>query len=99
MNPPFNARDDRPTPDALKRQAHVMDDGLFEPGCAAPRRSCKPRGGLAIIARPQSLAPILAALAGRFGSAEIVPVHAARRRAGDPHRGAGSAGLARRACR
>ena len=36
----------------------------------------KPRGGLAIIARPVSLAPILAALAGRFGSAEIMPVHA-----------------------
>ena len=40
-----------------------------------PRRSCKPRGGLAVIARPQSLEPILAALAGRFGKVEILPVH------------------------
>src|SRR5688572_17256404 len=30
MNPPFNAAKDRPTPDALKQKAHVMEDGLFE---------------------------------------------------------------------
>ena len=52
-----------------------MEDGLFE---LDPERGgvTRPRGGLAVIARPVSLAPILAALAGRFGSAEILPVHA-----------------------
>jgi tRNA1(Val) A37 N6-methylase TrmN6 len=76
MNPPFNAAKDRPTPDALKQKAHVMEDGLFEAWIRSAAAVTKPRGGLAIIARPVSLAPILAALSGRFGSAEIMPVHA-----------------------
>lgn len=76
MNPPFNAAKDRPTPDTLKQKAHVMEDGLFESWIRSAAAVTKPRGGLAVIARPVSLAPILAALAGRFGSAEIMPVHA-----------------------
>jgi tRNA1(Val) A37 N6-methylase TrmN6 len=76
MNPPFNAAKDRPTPDTLKQKAHVMEDGLFESWIRSAAAITKSRGGLAIIARPVSLAPILAALTGRFGSAEIMPVHA-----------------------
>lgn len=76
MNPPFNAAKDRPTPDALKHKAHVMQDGLFEAWIRSAAAVVRPRGGLAIIARPVSLNPILSALAGRFGSAEILPVHA-----------------------
>lgn len=76
MNPPFNAEIDRATPDDLKRQAHVMEDGLFEAWLRTAAAIVRPRGGVAVIARPVSLAPILAALAGRFGSAQIVPVHA-----------------------
>ena len=74
MNPPFNAGHDRATPDALKRDAHVMPDGLFEHWIRSAAAVVKPRGGLAIIARPQSLQPILAALGNRFGKVEIVPV-------------------------
>ena len=75
MNPPFNAGHDRATPDALKRDAHVMPDGLFERWIRSAAAIVKPRGGLAVIARPQSLEPILAALGGRFGKVEIMPVH------------------------
>jgi tRNA1(Val) A37 N6-methylase TrmN6 len=75
MNPPFNTAADRATPDTLKRVAHVMDDGMFEAWLRSAAAVVKPRGGLAIIARPVSLAPILAAIEGRFGGAEIVPVH------------------------
>lgn len=75
MNPPFNAGEDRATPDALRREAHVMADGLFEAWVRSAAAVVKPRGGIAIIARPPSLASILDALAGRFGNAEIVPVH------------------------
>ena len=74
MNPPFNAEHDRATPDALKRDAHVMPDGLFERWIRSAAAIVKPRGGLAVIARPQSLQPILAALGNRFGKVEIVPV-------------------------
>jgi len=75
MNPPFNAAVDRATPDALKRQAHVMEDGLFESWVRTAAATVKPRGGLAVIARPASLRPLLDALAGRFGNAEILAVH------------------------
>jgi len=75
MNPPFNSRADRATPDALKRAAHVMEDGLFEVWLRTAAAIVKPRGGLAVIARPQSLSAILASLAGRFGAARILPIH------------------------
>ena len=75
MNPPFNAGVDRATPDALKRLAHVMDDDLFERWIRTAAAIVKPRGGLALIARPGSLHAILMAMAGRFGSAEIMPIH------------------------
>jgi tRNA1(Val) A37 N6-methylase TrmN6 len=74
MNPPFNAGHDRATPDALKRDAHVMPDGLFESWIRSAAAIVRPRGGLAVIARPQSLEPILTALGGRFGKVEIMPV-------------------------
>ena len=51
-----------------------MPDGLFERWIRSAAAVVKPRGGLAVIARPQSLEPILAALGGRFGKAEILPV-------------------------
>jgi tRNA1(Val) A37 N6-methylase TrmN6 len=75
MNPPFNTARDRATPDALKHQAHVMDDGLFERWIRSAAAIVRPRGALALIAKPGSLSAILAALSGRFGAAEIVPVH------------------------
>jgi tRNA1(Val) A37 N6-methylase TrmN6 len=75
MNPPFNAGHDRATPDALKRDAHVMPEGLFESWLRSAAAIVKPRSGAAIIARPQSMSEILAALSGRFGKLEILPVH------------------------
>lgn len=74
LNPPFNEGRDRPTPDMLKRDAHVMPADLFETWIRTAAAIVKPRGGIALIARPQSLAPILAALRGRFGGCRIVPV-------------------------
>lgn len=76
MNPPFNTDAHRASPDALRRQAHVMDQDLFERWTRTAAAIVRPRGGLALIARPSSLQAILAALRGRFGSAEIVPIHA-----------------------
>lgn len=74
-NPPFNAPGDRATPDALKRFAHVLEDGLLERWIKTAAAVVGPRGGLALIARPALLQPVLSALGGRFGSAGIVPVH------------------------
>lgn len=81
MNPPFNAAHDRATPDPLKQKAHVMGEGLFERWIRSAAAVVRPRGGIAVIARPDALAPLLAAAAGRFGALQIVPVHP---RAGAP---------------
>jgi tRNA1(Val) A37 N6-methylase TrmN6 len=75
MNPPFNAASDRASPDALRRAAHVMESGLFDQWLRTASAIVRPRGGLALIARPQSLGDILAALHGRFGGAMILPVY------------------------
>lgn len=82
MNPPFNDAVDRATPTDLKRAAHVMDGDLFGAWLRTAASIARPRAGVAIIARPVSLGPILAAMERRFGSAEMVAVHArASRRA------------------
>jgi tRNA1(Val) A37 N6-methylase TrmN6 len=75
MNPPFNAGHDRATPDELKRGAHVMPHGLFEAWLRSAAAVVKPKGGAAIIARPQSIAELLDALSGRFGKIEVLPIH------------------------
>ena len=75
MNPPFNAPHDRRTPDTLKESAHVMHDGLFEAWLRTAAAIVRPRGLLALIARPQSLADVLDAVDGRFGGAEILFIH------------------------
>jgi len=75
MNPPFNARRDRATPDVEKAKAHVMDDGLWQAWIRTAAAIVRPRGSFALIARPISIAEILAALAGRFGGVKIVPIY------------------------
>ncbi len=75
MNPPFNAGADRATPDELKRQAHVMEDGLFESWLRSAAAVARPRGGVSVIARPESLPVLLDALRGRFGNAELMAIH------------------------
>jgi tRNA1(Val) A37 N6-methylase TrmN6 len=75
MNPPFNSANDRATPDTLKRTAHVGHDGLLESWIRSAAAVVRPRGGLAVIIRPEMLPALLAAMNGRFGSAEIMPIH------------------------
>lgn len=75
MNPPFNLTRDRQTPDPVKAEAHVMHQGLFEQWIRTAAAIVRPGGGIAIIARPQSLQDLLAQLQGRFGALSIVPVH------------------------
>ncbi|MGL4404177.1 MAG: methyltransferase, partial [Notoacmeibacter sp.] len=75
FNPPFNDASDRQTPDATKAAAHVMSKTLFEDWLRTAAAILKPGGGMALIARPQSLREILAATGKRFGSIEIIPVH------------------------
>ena len=75
MNPPFNDGADRRTPDALKAEAHAMEDDLFARWIKTAGAIAKPGGQLSLIARPQSIAEIIAACKHRFGGIEITPVH------------------------
>jgi tRNA1(Val) A37 N6-methylase TrmN6 len=75
LNPPFNAGSDRKTPDPLKAEAHAMEsDDLFERWLRTAAATLKSGGQVSIIARPESMADILAALGKRFGGVEITPV-------------------------
>lgn len=75
MNPPFNAAADRRTPDALKADAHAMTEGLFESWIRTAGAILKPGGELSLIARPESIADIIAACGKRFGGLEITLIH------------------------
>lgn len=76
MNPPFNNPRDRATPDTLKAQAHIMHEGMFESWIRTASGILRPRGQVAIIARPDNLGDIFASLERRFGHITILPVHA-----------------------
>lgn len=75
LNPPFNASADRPSPDALRREAHVMGADLWEGWLRTAAAIVRPQGGVALIARPESLPAIFTALGGRFGGAELLAIH------------------------
>ena len=75
FNPPFNDPADRQTPDTTKANAHVMSETLFEDWFRTAAAIVKQGGGMALIARPQSLGDILNAIGKRFGALEIIPVH------------------------
>lgn len=75
MNPPFNADADRATPDDLKKEAHVMGEGLFGVWVRSAAAVVRPRGGIAVIARPEQVGVLLDAFRGRFGNAELKAVH------------------------
>nr|WP_274706792.1 methyltransferase [Allorhizobium sonneratiae] len=75
MNPPFNDGRDRLTPDALKAEAHAMDEDVFERWIRTAGAIMKPGGQLSLIARPESVAEIIAACGRRFGGIEITLLH------------------------
>ncbi|MEP9376547.1 methyltransferase [Aquabacter sp. CN5-332] len=75
-NPPFNMESaHRTSPDAGRALAHMADAGTLEDWATAAYRCLTPGGRLAMILRPTELAPLLATLEGRFGAAELMPVH------------------------
>jgi tRNA1(Val) A37 N6-methylase TrmN6 len=75
MNPPFNDGRDRKTPDPLKAEAHAMSEDLFEAWIRTAGAIMVPGGQLSLIARPQSVADILAACGRRFGGIELTAIH------------------------
>ena len=90
MNPPFHdAARQNVSPDPRRRLAHAAAPDLLRALDRAARAwLLKPRGVLTLIWRADGLAEVLAALAARLRRIAVLPVHAARRSAGDPRAGA-----------
>lgn len=75
-NPPFNAdARHQASPDGGRARAHMAGAGLIAGWTRAAYRCLTPGGVLCLILRPQDLAGLLAALDGRFGALELLPVH------------------------
>jgi len=76
MNPPFNdATRQNVSPDARRRLAHAAAPDALPQWLAAAAWLLRPGGALTLIWRADGLGEVLAALDGRFGGLEILPVH------------------------
>ena len=74
-NPPFlNPGDSRPSPNAARAMAHVLDAGGVEAWLRASLAILKPGGDFVLIFRADALADLLAACAGRLGALEALPI-------------------------
>lgn len=74
MNPPFND-ETRPSPDAMKRSAHVAPRGLLTVWIVAATALLRTGGTLTGIWRADARSDVLNALAADFGSILVLPVH------------------------
>lgn len=74
MNPPFNVAQN-PSPDAIRRAAHVASDRTLGQWLAAAARLLRPGGTVTLIWRADGLADVLTALAAEFGAITVLPVH------------------------
>lgn len=81
-NPPFHPPGDRPSPDVLRSAARsVPDRDFLARWLQVSAALLKPRGILALVARPENLGDIVAGAKGRLGDLRVMPVHS---RAGLP---------------
>src|SRR5262249_13206274 len=73
VNPPFDAEDEGRPPAQARRHAHVSDVSIDQWIAALADRL---RGGaaLTLIHRAEKLGEILAALDGRLGGGEVIPI-------------------------
>jgi tRNA1(Val) A37 N6-methylase TrmN6 len=74
MNPPFND-ETRPSPDRMKKRAHVASDKLLSSWIAAATRLLRADGSLTGIWRADGLARVLDALSKNYGAISVLPVH------------------------
>jgi tRNA1(Val) A37 N6-methylase TrmN6 len=74
MNPPFND-ESRPSPDRMKKRAHVAPGKLLANWITAATRLLRAQGNLTVIWRADGLAPVLDALSKNYGAISVLPVH------------------------
>ncbi|HZC54433.1 MAG TPA: methyltransferase [Xanthobacteraceae bacterium] len=74
MNPPFNAAQN-PSPDRVRRMAHVASDATLGQWLGAAARLLRPAGVVTLIWRADGLGDVLTALAVDFGAIAVLPIH------------------------
>ncbi len=75
-NPPFfDPVQVRASPDQGKARAHVLPRATLADWVQASLATLAPGGRFVMIHRPDTLSSILAAIAGRLGELELMPVH------------------------
>ncbi len=84
FNPPFNDLRDRASSDALRREAHVMTEDLFDRWIRTAAAIAAPNAWCAVIFRPRHLQDVLQAMQGRFGGLGAAVRPSPPFRAGDP---------------
>jgi tRNA1(Val) A37 N6-methylase TrmN6 len=77
-NPPYYMPDERPSPDAMRALAHVMDEGGLAAWLRTAAAILKPGGQLFLVWRPRQIAELLDAAKGRFGAIKLLPLHSRR---------------------
>lgn len=76
LNPPFYDPDvGTLSPHPRRANAHVIGRGGLEPWFRAAASVLKPGGRVVAIFRVDGIGDLIAALAGRFGAAAILPIH------------------------
>jgi tRNA1(Val) A37 N6-methylase TrmN6 len=74
MNPPFND-ETRPSPDRMRKRAHVAPGKLLSNWITAAARLLRAQGSLTVIWRADGLAHLLDALSKNYGAISVLPVH------------------------
>jgi tRNA1(Val) A37 N6-methylase TrmN6 len=76
LNPPFYDSDvGTLSPHARRADAHVIGGGGLEPWIRAAASVLRPGGRLVAVYRADGIGELLAAFAGRFGDAAVLPIH------------------------
>jgi tRNA1(Val) A37 N6-methylase TrmN6 len=76
-NPPFYREGAvRAAPDAARKAAHVMQEGMLEAWVRFFATVAAPKGCLTLIHRPEALTELLPLLEGRFGAITLFPLFA-----------------------
>lgn len=73
-NPPY-AKDDMPSPNASKANAHNFDNADLAEWLGFCVKMLKPRGYLYIINRAEALEHIITSLSGKMGKIEVFPLY------------------------
>ncbi len=75
MNPPFNAPQQKPSPDRARRLAHSASHETLSHWVRTAARLLRPTGVITLIWRADDLYSLLAALTAGFGAVTLLPLH------------------------